>query len=336
MIELDGSQGEGGGQILRSALVLSLVTGTPFRIRRIRDGRREPGLLRQHLTAVNAAAAVGGARIGGAALGSTELRFEPTTLVPGRYRFAVGSAGSATLVIQTILLPLLFADEPSEIEVEGGTSNPSAPPFHFLARSYLPLCARGGARLEARLERSGFFPRGGGRVRVRVEPGELGAVDLPDPGPLRARRAVATVARLPEHILDRELATLKAELSLRDDELQREVLPPDEGPGNACRVELEHARLTLVFTGFGEKGVPAEEVAHGLARQVRRWTRAKVAVDEHLADQLLLPMALGEGGRFTTVAPTAHARTHAEVIRRFLDREVRFEAIAKDRWLVSV
>jgi len=177
---------------------------------------------------------------------------------------------------------------------------------------------------------------GGGRFRVRVTPGPLSRIDLPDPGPPKARRAVATVARLPAHIVERELSTLKAELALKEHELHREVLPEDQGPGNACRVELEHARLTLVFTGFGRKGLPAEEVAHGLAKDVRRWLRAKVAVDEHLADQLLLPMALGDGGRFTTPAPTLHARTHAEVIRAFLDRDIRFEEVARDRWLVTV
>jgi RNA 3'-terminal phosphate cyclase (ATP) len=336
MIEIDGSRGEGGGQILRSSLALSVVTGTPVAVHRIRAARREPGLRAQHLAAVRAAAAVGAAKVEGDHLGSTSLVFEPTAIVPGAHRFAVGTAGSAGLVLQTVLPPLLRAAAPSELVLEGGTHNPSAPPFPFLARCFLPLLSAAGPSLSATLERAGFYPRGGGRFSVRVEPGPLGRIDLPEPGRLTSRRAVATVARLPAHIVERELATLKAELALKDRELEREVLPEDQGPGNACRLELAHERLTLVFTGFGEKGRPAEEVAHGLAKEVRRWQRAKVAVDAHLADQLLLPLALGEGGRFTTTAPSLHARTHAEVIRRFLDRDLRFEQVAPDRWLVTV
>ena len=166
MLTIDGSVGEGGGQILRTALALALVTGTPFRIHAIRARRRKPGLLRQHLTAVNAAATVGGASTDGASLGSRELTFRPGRITPGEYRFAVGTAGSTGLVLQTVLPPLLLASGPSTVTVEGGTHNPGAPPFDFLARVFLPLLRRMGAHVEARLDRPGFYPAGGGQCTV--------------------------------------------------------------------------------------------------------------------------------------------------------------------------
>lgn len=335
MIEIDGSHGEGGGQILRSSLALSILTETPFRITRIRANRRRPGLLRQHLTAVQAAARIANARVVGDALGSSELTFSPGPVTAGHYELRIGSAGSATLVLQTILLPLSRADGPSDVVIEGGTHNPLAPPFEFLERSYLPLLAKMGVRVEASCERMGFAPVGGGRLRVRVHPGTLGSLELEDPGRLLRRRAIATVASLPRHIAARELAVLRDRLGLhKGEEVERVV--EDQGPGNLVHVELEHERVTVVATSFGEKGVPAETVASELADEVRRLTKAGVAVDEHLADQLLLPIAIGEGGRFTTVEPTPHSHTHAEIIRLFLGRETRFERLARDRYRVTV
>src|SRR5437867_958993 len=171
MLLIDGSQGEGGGQILRTALGLSLVTGTPIRIEKIRAGRAKPGLLRQHLTAVNAATAIGAVDVEGATLGSQELTFRPGTVKPGEYRFAVGTAGSTGLVLQTVLPPLLTAPGPSTLTLEGGTHNPTAPPFDFLARAFLPLISRMGPSATARLERPGFYPAGGGQMHRVDHPG---------------------------------------------------------------------------------------------------------------------------------------------------------------------
>jgi RNA 3'-terminal phosphate cyclase (ATP) len=194
LVRIDGSAGEGGGQILRSALALALATGRPFEITNIRAGRKKPGLLRQHLTAVTAAAAVSGTQAPGARLGAGELRFTPGAIAPGEYRFAVGTAGSTTLVLQTVLPPLLVARGPSTLILEGGTHNPYAPPFDFLAKAFLPLVARMGPRVEAVLERPGFYPAGGGCIRVRVEPApRLERLDLLERGeihrPRRARQA---------------------------------------------------------------------------------------------------------------------------------------------------
>ena len=336
MIEIDGSEGEGGGQIFRSSITLSMWTGRPVRITNIRAGRKKPGLLRQHLTAVKLAARICAARVEGAALGSTTLLFEPSEVRAGTYDAAIGSAGSASLVLQTVLPALIGAAGESEVVVQGGTHNPSAPTFDMLSRSYLPQLAQMGTPIQLTLERHGFFPRGGGRLRARCQPGALRRLELERPGAIRGREAVATVADLPAHVAQREIGTLTAQLGIPKEHAEVEVLPEGRGPGNVCRVELKYDHVTLVFTEQGKRGVSAEKVAQRLARQVRRFERAGVAVDEHLADQLLLPMAMGEGGRFTTLRPTPHTRIHAVIIQRFLDKTISLTELGEDRWLVDV
>jgi RNA 3'-terminal phosphate cyclase (ATP) len=324
MLTIDGARGEGGGQILRSSLALALATGTPFRIERIRAGRAKPGLMRQHLTALEAATAVGGASVEGAAIGSQEVVFRPSRVRAGTYRFAVGTAGSAGLVLQTVLLPLATAGGPSALTLEGGTHNPHAPPFDFLAGAFLPLLRRMGARVEARLERTGFYPAGGGRMAIEIgEALALTPLDLPTRGATLRRRARALVSRLPRQIGDRELAVVRSRLGWAADELEVVVL--DEGmagPGNVLLLEIESAHVTEVFTGFGEVGVRAEAVAEQAAQEARRYLSADVPVGPHLADQLLLPLALAGGGRFRTVPLTRHATTNIEVIRQFLGRSI--------------
>lgn len=318
MITIDGSAGEGGGQVLRSALALSLVTGMPFRVERIRAKRPKPGLQRQHLTAVSAAAALAGARVAGAAPGSPALEFAPGPVRAGSYRFATGSAGSATLVAQTLFPALLAAGAPSELVVEGGTHNPFAPPFEFLDRVYLRALRAMGARVEAALERHGFFPAGGGRIRARVEPSRLAPIDLLERGAPRRREARAIVARLPRTIAERELAVVERELGWADDERAVVETGDSSGPGNALVLEAEFERASEVACAFGERGVPAETVAAKAVAGMRRYLDAGVPVGEHLADQLLIPLAIAGGGRFRTLPPTGHTRTNAEVIERFL------------------
>jgi RNA 3'-terminal phosphate cyclase (ATP) len=327
-ITIDGSAGEGGGQILRTALALSLVTGKPFRIEKIRAGRDKPGLLRQHLTAVEAAAAIGQARARGAASGSRELAFEPGAIVAGDHRFAVGTAGSATLVLQTILPALAIASGPSRLVLEGGTHNPFAPPFEFLDRAFLPLLRRMGADVRLTLERPGFYPAGGGRFRALIQPaGRFERLELLERGAVERRLARALVANLPLSIAERELRELGAILGLEKHELRSEDVKGSAGPGNVLLVEVTSEHLTEVFAGFGQRGVSAEQVARDTGEQVRSYLAAGVPVGEHLADQLLLPMAMAGGGAFRTMAPTQHALTNADVIRRFLDVEV---AIARE------
>ena len=318
MFTIDGSRGEGGGQILRSALSLALVTGTPVRIHGIRAGRARPGLMRQHLTAVRAAAEVGHAEVSGAEIGSREVVFRPGAVTPGAYRFNVGSAGSTTLVLQTVLPALATASGPSELTLEGGTHNPMAPPFDFLERAFLPLLGRMGPRVTAHLEASGFYPAGGGRLRVTVAPAPLTRLDLPERGEIRSRRVVAMVANLPGAIARRELDAAAAVLGWDPSCFRIEVIKGAPGPGNVVTIAVESEHVTEVFTGFGEKGVRAEVVAGRAATEARAYLDAGLPVGEHLADQLLLPMALAGGGSFRTGAPSSHTRTQIELLEQML------------------
>lgn len=320
MVRLDGSLGEGGGGVLRSALSLSIAEGRPFRVSRIRAGRDRPGLRAQHLTALRAAARISGAEVSGDELGSQEIEFRPGPVRPGHYRFSTGGAGSAILVLQTLLPALARARVESTVEVEGGTHNPFAPPHDFLERTYLPLLDRLGPSVESELVRPGFYPAGGGLVRARIRPaGELRGFELTERGPVTCRRARAMVSALPRHIAEREVATAHAYLDLRPDALEVIEVRDPQGPGNAIMIEVETAHVTEVFTGFGRKGVPAEEVAKEACREARSYLDADAPVGPHLADQLLVPLALAGGGTYRITSATSHTRTNARVIEEFLD-----------------
>jgi RNA 3'-terminal phosphate cyclase (ATP) len=319
MLILDGAHGEGGGQILRTALALSLVTGRALRIVNIRANRPRPGLARQHLTAVEAAALIGQAGVEGAALHSQELTFRPGAVRAGRYAFAMPTAGSVTLVLQTVLPALLRADGPSELALEGGTHNPFAPPYDFLALAFLPLVCRMGPRIEVELARHGFYPGGGGKMLVRIAPApRLKPFELLERGAPRAQCARAVVANLPRHIAERELRVVAATLHWPPRELRVEEVREATGPGNALLLVSAHEQVTEVFTGFGAKGVPAEEVARNVVREARAYLDAGVPVGPRLADQLMLPFALAGGGSYLTMPLTAHARTNLAVIEQFL------------------
>jgi len=325
-LELDGSEGEGGGQVLRTALSLSLCTGTPFRIVNIRAKRKTPGLMRQHLTAVRAAAEICGATVEGDRAGSQTLGFAPGPVRGGDYRFAIGTAGSCTLVFQTVLPALLRADAPSRVELQGGTHNPFAPPFHFLERAFLPLLRRMGAEVSLELQRFGFYPAGGGGFSAHIEPApRLRPLVLEERGPRVQAYAESFIAALPVHIARRELDVVGKRLGWNAEQLHLRGLANDQGPGNALLLTLEHEQVTEVFSGFAEKGVAAETVAERTVEQARRYLAAGAAVGPYLADQLLLPLALAGAGSFTTGTPSQHAITNAGVIRRFLDVEIRME-----------
>jgi RNA 3'-terminal phosphate cyclase (ATP) len=336
MIIIDGSTGEGGGQILRTALALGLVTEQSFRMEKIRAGRQKPGLLRQHLTAVNAATQIGSATVTGAALGSQTLVFVPGKVVPGEYSFAVGTAGSATLVLQTVLPALLAGSKPSRLVLEGGTHNPFAPPFDFLQRAFLPIINRMGPKISATLERYGFYPAGGGKFCVDIEPAaRLLPIELTERGNIQRRLARAVYSAIPQGIAERELKVIAEKLGWAVESLHPEAVRNSSCPGNVLLVELESEALTEVFTGFGERGVLAERVAEKVVEEVREYLTAKAPVGEHLADQLLLPMALAGGGAFKAVKISRHAHTNIEIIGKFLP--VRFSVQEKDgSFLVTV
>ncbi|MBV9881849.1 MAG: RNA 3'-terminal phosphate cyclase [Sphingomonadaceae bacterium] len=335
MISIDGAEGEGGGQVLRNALALSLVTGQPFRISNIRGKREKPGLMRQHLTAVEAACAIGQAECDGAAIGARELVFRPGAVRAGTYRFAVGTAGSTGLVLQTILMPLLRADGPSQLVLEGGTHNMAAPPFDFIARSFLPILNRMGPRVEARLVRHGFYPRGGGRIEVDIEPAPLARIECMERGALRRVCATALFAGLPFEIADREIGAARKVLDWPEDAFGVRQLPPELGPGNVLLLEAEFERVTEIVTGFGRLGVPAERLAKRASQRMAGYLACPAFAGPYLADQLLLPFALAGGGAFTTVRPSQHSRTAADVIALFTGLRFTFAQQSDGTHLVS-
>lgn len=335
-LHINGSQGEGGGQIVRSSLALALVTGRPVTIDNIRAGRERPGLMRQHLAAVRAAAEIGGGTMTGAKLGSRSLRFEPQPVRAGEYRFSVGTAGSATLVLQTVLPALLLADGTSQLTLEGGTDNQWAPPFDFLQKTFLPLVNRMGPRVSSRLERHGFYPAGGGRFTVTIEPAAtLTGFDLWERGELVSRCARGLVANLPLHIARREVSAILRRLAW-DDVYGIAEQVDAHGPGNVVFLELGSQYVTEVFTGFGRLGVRAERVAEEVLAEAVAYLRSDAAVGPHLADQLMLPLGISawqsgdagrpRGGSFRTLPLTRHSTTHIEILRQFLGIDIQVNA----------
>ncbi len=331
MIEINGSSGEGGGQILRSSLSLSVVTGKPFRLFNLRAGRRKPGLLRQHLTAFEAATAISNAEVRGNKIGSTEIEFHPGGIQPGDYTFQVGTAGSATLVLQTVLPPLLIAPGPSTLVVEGGTHNPWAPPYNFLAKCFVPVVNRMGPHVDMHLEKHGFYPAGGGKIKVEIKPTDkLKGLDLCERGAKISQLARVIIANLPLHIAEREIAIAKTKLNWPDSCLILEEIPDANGPGNLISLEVDFENITEVFTGFGEVKRRAEQVATHAIQCYQRYLRYPAPVGEYLADQLMLPFALAGSGQYRSTRLTKHASTNLEIIHKFLDIKITADDMEQD------
>ncbi|MGD8567227.1 MAG: RNA 3'-terminal phosphate cyclase [Gammaproteobacteria bacterium] len=336
-VYIDGSQGEGGGQVLRSSLAISVCLKKPFRMENIRARRKKPGLLRRHLTAVRAAARISNARVEGDHLGSQQLVFEPNDVQPGEYHFSIGTAGSTTLVLQTIMLPLLFADGPSKIAIEGGTHNPMAPPFEFIQQAYLPILDKMGGDIEIALIRPGFFPKGGGCLELHVQPtGKLKAISLKQRGKIQSIHGAVYIVGLPKHIAEREINVLARQLNVSINHFDIISYGTELGPGNVVSVAVESENISEVFTGYGQKGVKAEIVAKKVANEVRRYIDSGVAVDEHLADQLLLPMGLAGGGEFVTCQLTQHTETNIRTVKQFLDINYRLSELNENCFSIKV
>ena len=337
MLSLDGSFGEGGGQIIRTSLALSLITGKPFRVFNVRARRDKPGLQRQHMTAVTAAAAIGGAKVDGAHAGSKEFTFAPGEVRPGEYKFSIGTAGSTMLVLQAILPPLMISDAPSLLLFEGGTHNPKAPPFEFIQKTFLPLVNRAGPTVSVELQRYGFYPPGGGRFNVYIEPARrLKRLDLDERGAILSQRARALVVNLPRHIGEREIAVASEQLGWMPDQLDLEESTNAVSGGNVFTISVECECLTEVFTGIGERGLRAEQIAANVVHEAQRYLDADAPVGEHLADQILIPMALAGGGSYTTLTPTLHTTTNIEVINKFLPVEITTTQLTEEVWKVEV
>lgn len=337
MIVIDGRQGEGGGQVLRTSLGLAAALGVPVRVENIRAGRKKPGLLRQHLTSARAAAAVCGGGLVGGELGATTLELHPGQLAAGEHRFAVGSAGSAMLVLQAVLPALLAADGESVLVLEGGTHNPWAPPYDFVEATLAPVLARTGAQVEVELVRAGFYPAGGGEVCVRVTPPDTPTpLELLERGAEVRRAAAVHLAHLPESIAERERRFLRQELKWWDGRCETVEHADSRGPGNTVCLLLGFEHVEEVLTGFGEKNVPAKRVVRGVARQAHRYLAGDAPVGEHLTDQLMAPLAALAGGTFRALAPSKHANTNAQVIGAFLPGAVTIEARGDDECVVVV
>lgn len=325
MIEIDGSFGEGGGQVLRSALSLSCLTGKRFRIYNIRKNRTKPGLMRQHLMAVQSAAAISTAEVVGDTLGSSELSFTPGEVASGTYSFVIGTAGSATLVLQTLIPPLLAAGGKSVITVTGGTHVPFSPSWNYFSQVFWPAVARLGVHGELTLGSCGFYPRGGGRIICRLTPLPVpGNLTLTERGRLLRVTGTSAVGNLPLHIAQRERTSA---LSLLERELEHGIPVgietaevPVFGQGNFIFIKGAYEHAVAGFTALGERGKPAERVGEEVAQEFMEHHRSGFPVDPHLADQLVLYLAQAEApSRFSTSRITTHLETNLVVAGYFLD-----------------
>jgi RNA 3'-terminal phosphate cyclase (ATP) len=324
-LTIDGSVGEGGGQMLRSSLALSIATGKPFIIDKIRAKRDKPGLLRQHLTSVRAAALVSGAEIEGLALGSTRLAFRPGAFASGEHTIEIGSAGSVGLVLQTIAYACALAPAPCRITVRGGTHALWAPPFPFLAEAWLPLVRRAGAQIDLELRSAGFHPAGGGEIVMTTTPVEkLLPLHLGPSSVIAPLELHAIVSSLPESIARRELSAAAEELKGSKVTLSSATVR-SAGPGNAMWLVArdEATGIANVFSGIGDVGVRAETIGIDVARAFTAWQASGSSVETHLADQIMLPIALAGAGSFTTNELSLHAQTHLEIIHAFTGRRFR-------------
>ncbi len=334
-VRLDGSDGEGGGQILRTALSLSLLTGRPFRIDRIRANREKPGLRPQHKTAVEAAAELGHARVVGAAVGSRELSFSPAEYEPRDLTLDIGTAGSAGLVLQTLHLPLaLRAGSGIRVVLTGGTFNPKAPAFPFLESTWRGYLWALGMPTSLTMPAAGFYPKGGGRLEAWIEPAQPRPWSSTSRGPLRRIRGVAGVANLRDEIAERMIARamerLKAAGVLAENveiaiEAERWASP---GQGAAIALIAEHdGAIPATFVGLGERGKTSETVADEAVDQLLAFEAvAEAPVDPHSADQILLPLAMAPGrSEYLVSEVTEHLRTNARTIAAFLERTIAIE-----------
>jgi len=321
-IHIDGSQGEGGGQILRTSLALAALLRQPVQIENIRAKRAQPGLKTQHLAGVLALAAITDAEVKGAHKHSTRLDFAPRTIKGGRYRFEIATAGAASMLFGAVLPALLFAPQASEVTITGGTHVEFSPPFHYLDKVFLPSLRKLGGRVDLELVRWGFYPKGGGEIRVHVDPcRNLHGLQLAKRGELKSLQLSACSSiNLPEHIARREIAQMELCLDKHADKLRAKALSCEAfSPGNFVFLEGDYEHATAGFSGLGRRGKPAEVVAEEVCRLCKDFEKTAATVDSHLADQLILYAALAHGASlFMAEKVTSHLVTNIAIIRKFL------------------
>ena len=337
MIEIDGAQGEGGGQVLRTALSLAACRGVPLKLDNIRQGRKNPGLMRQHLVCVKAIAEVCNAEVTGAFLGSRAITFVPGKIEAGDYRFDIGSAGSTTLVFQTVLPALLLAGRTSRLILTGGTHNPLAPSFDFIQHAFLPVLEQTGCEFEAKLERYGFYPVGAGAWTITIKPPEtFNKLSLETRGQLLKGEAQCISSRIPGHVIAREKQQLLHRLKWTDGAISTRQVE-SLGPGNSVIIKVTYPEITEVVESLGARGISAERVADQAVDQLRNYQSSAAPVGHYLADQLLVPLCVGAGGSFVTGPLSGHCKTNIGVIRQMLDIDISTEEIEPQRqWRITV
>jgi len=322
-IEIDGSYGEGGGQILRTALALSAILKKPFTIHHIRSKRKNPGLQAQHLEAVEALSRITGAQTEGVKFGSQKITFIPQKILPGDYQFEVRTAGSVSLLLQALFLPLCLANEKSRLTLVGGTHVPWSPSFHYLSEVFLPTLQWMGVSANATIEKWGFYPKGGGKIQLEINPVlELKPISLVERGSLKKIRAISAVSNLPKHVAERqkEQASKRIRRELKiDAEITIQEDVPSNGPGSFLFLLAEYEKTFAGFSSLGSRGKPAEKVADEAVDFLKDYMESDSCIDPHLADQLIPFMALAKGNSsFTTTRMTEHLLTNLWVIGHFL------------------
>lgn len=321
MIEIDGSLGEGGGQILRTTLTLSVLYGKPVRISKIRAGRPKPGLMRQHLVCVHAAQKVCNAQVKGDYLKSDCVEFIPGSIQGGEYHFEIGSAGSTTLVFQTVILPLLVADEESVVYFSGGTHNPMAPSLTDIKHGFLPLLRLMGADIETTTERWGFAPAGGGRWSVRIKPSVLNPVHLTERPQMTDSNVKSYLSGIKKHVGVRELEAYK-DACHTDIETLKLRFPESISGGNLLSHRMHFGSFSTCFSKLGKQGVSAEKIARQLSAEVNHYIACGAVLNQYLADQMMLPMLVAGGGAFTASEITLHSETNVDTVFRLTGKKI--------------
>ncbi len=333
---IDGANGEGGGQIFRTSLSLSMCLGIPVRIENIRSGRQKPGLLRQHLACLRASREICNADVSGDQLGSTCVEFRPGKIKSGKFKIAIGTAGSTSLVFQTVLPALLMANGVSEVCFEGGTHNNSAPSYEFISQSFIPVLERMNIRVDTRLDSYGFYPNGGGSWTAKIYPmTNVHALKLLDRGNLISRRAVAISSKLPAHITQRELDHIQKKCDWNTSDLTQHLVNSC-GPGNLVSLQLRFNGISEVFDSVGQIRTSAERVADKSIRYMNRYLNTNAVVGCYLCDQLLLPMVIAGGGSFTTLEPSLHTRTNIDVIESLAACYIESRKLDEDHYSINV